>query len=76
MEQNVSPRRMSGTNEASPAGTNCGRRLVKNAAIFGFPRLLTSPCRAATGGARPPLPPISTACAEPRHAARSVWSPR
>ena len=42
--------RSSGTNAGSPAGTNCGRRLGKKAAIFGFPRLLTRPWR--TGGPR------------------------
>jgi hypothetical protein len=29
----------------SPGAMNCGSKLVKNAAIFGFARLLKSPCR-------------------------------
>ena len=59
-----------------PLGTNCGRKLVKKTAIFGFERLLSTPCRSDTraGTTRPravvpPFPP-------PRIAAQSARPPR
>ena len=52
MAQKRSPRPSSAENEASPAGVNCGRRLVKKTAIFGLPRLLRTPCRNAAPGAK------------------------
>ena len=46
--QKTAPSANSATNE--PCGANCGSRLVKKTAIFGLPRLLSSPC--TSGGVR------------------------
>src|SRR5918996_1006667 len=50
--QKSSPSASMAANEAPPSGANCGRRLVKKTAIFGFPRLLSTPWRNAVAGAR------------------------
>jgi len=50
-EQKRKPSARRATNDALPAGTNCGRRLAKKTAIFGLPRLLRSPWRSAREGA-------------------------
>src|SRR5439155_2024496 len=49
MKQNTRPSASSAANDVPP---NCGSRLVKNTAIFGFPRLLSRPCRYADRRAR------------------------
>jgi hypothetical protein len=47
MSEKRSPSARSAAKEGASALTNCGSRLGKNTAIFGFVRLLNIPCRRA-----------------------------
>ena len=56
-------------NERRTVGANCGSRLAKKTAIFGFPRLLSTPCRNARHG-RIGAPPNAAACSCGRRRSR------
>ena len=62
------------TAKLAAAGANCGRKLVKKTAIFGFERLLSKPWRtpAAASAGRPG--PVQARAARPDHASRSAWN--
>src|SRR6266542_4648918 len=64
-------------NAPSGATTNWGSTLGKNAAIFGLPRLLSSPCRSATEGRRRAPPELAWDAGGPdlRSAAMSTCAP-